>query len=65
MFRDPAKEAVRRHFVDRQMARDAARLARRKAETVEAIEATEVETSMTIEDGIAFLRDGGERDQAS
>nr|WP_250807401.1 hypothetical protein [Neorhizobium tomejilense] len=65
MFKDPAKEAVRQHFVDRQAKRDEARLARRQAETEEAIAGTEVETRMTIEEGLAFLQAGGERDQVS
>lgn len=62
MFKDPAKEAIRKHYVDRQAAREAATLVDRQAETEEAIASTVVETRMTIEEGLAFLRAGGERE---
>ncbi len=65
MTKDPAKEAIRQHFIDRQAAREAARLEEQAAEIAEAIDGTVVETRMTIEDGLAFLRAGGERKAAA
>ncbi|MDW9481327.1 hypothetical protein GOB57_22020 [Sinorhizobium meliloti] len=65
MFKDPAKEAIRKHYADRQVTRDEARLARRAAETEEAIAGTEIETRMTVDDGLAFLRASGEREDAA
>ena len=65
MFKDPNKEAIRKQFAGRQAARDDARLVRRQAETEEAIAGSEVETRMTIEEGLAFLTAGGEREDAA
>ncbi|MCZ7861044.1 hypothetical protein O9X98_06460 [Agrobacterium salinitolerans] len=65
MFQDTAKEAIRQKYVARQAAREAARLETCQAEIAEAIGNTVVETRMPIEDGIAFLRAGGEREDAA
>lgn len=65
MFKDTAKEAIRRKYVDRQAAREVARLETCQAEIAEAIGNTVVETRMPIEEGIAFLRAGGEREDAA
>jgi hypothetical protein len=65
MFKDPAKEAIRQHYVERQASREAALLAERQAEVEEAIANTVVETRMPIEEGLAFLRAGGEREDAA
>lgn len=59
------KNEVRQQYVDRQAAREAARLAQRQAETEAAIADTTVETRMTAEEGVAFLRAGGEREDAA
>ncbi|WP_425624924.1 hypothetical protein [Agrobacterium radiobacter] len=56
-----AKEAIRQHFIDRQKAREADMLAECAAEIEDAIANTVVETRMPIEEGLAFLRAGGER----
>lgn len=56
-----AKAAIRQHYIDRQAAREAARLAECVAEIEAAIDATVIETRMPIEEGLAFLRAGGER----
>jgi hypothetical protein len=63
---DPrSKEAVFAHFRDRQAARRVAITEERALETAEAIRASEVETVMTVEEGLAFLRAGGEREDAA
>ncbi|MGH0214401.1 hypothetical protein NKY66_10855 [Sinorhizobium meliloti] len=61
MWKDPAKEAIRQHFIARQVAREATRLAEIAAEIEDAIENTVVETRMPIEEAVAFIRAGGER----
>ncbi|MCS4089324.1 hypothetical protein [Rhizobium sp. BK176] len=58
------KAMIRQDYIDRQAGREARRLETRAAETAAAIASTEVETRMTVEDGLAFLRAGGEREQA-
>lgn len=58
------KETIRQEFVERQAAREAARLVKRQTETETAIATTEVETRMPIEEGLTFLRAGGEREDA-
>lgn len=58
------KETIRQGFVARQAAREAVELAERQSEVATAIENTVVETRMTVEDGLAFLRAGGEREDA-
>jgi hypothetical protein len=58
------KATIRQDFLDRQAGREARRLETRASETADAIASTVVETRMTVEDGLAFLRAGGERDQA-
>ncbi|ANL74269.1 hypothetical protein AMC83_PA00042 (plasmid) [Rhizobium phaseoli] len=55
------KEAIRQHFLARHEARKAAMFAEWQDNIREVIEASPIETRMTIEDGIAFLRAGGER----
>ncbi|ANL11991.1 MULTISPECIES: hypothetical protein [unclassified Rhizobium] len=55
------KEAIRQHFLARHQARKAAMVAEWEDNIREAIGASPIETRMTIEDGIAFLRAGGER----
>ncbi|MGR9293668.1 hypothetical protein ACU8OS_35470 (plasmid) [Rhizobium leguminosarum] len=55
------KEAIRQHFLARQDARRAAMVAEWEDNIREQIEGSSVETRMTIEDGLAFLRAGGER----
>jgi hypothetical protein len=59
------KEAIFQTFRDRQTARREDILQERAAETETAILGTEVETSMTIEDGVAFLRSNGEREDVA
>lgn len=56
-----AKEAIRQHFIDRQKARETARLAECAAEIEAAIDGTVIETRMPIDEAVAFLRAGGER----
>ena len=56
-----AKRAIRQYYIDRQIAREAARLRECQADIEDAIENTVVETRMPIEEGLAFLRAGGER----
>jgi hypothetical protein len=58
------KATIRQDYIDRQADREARRLETRAADTAEAIASTVVETRMTVEDGLAFLRAGGEREQA-
>ncbi|MBY3151374.1 hypothetical protein HFO56_03100 [Rhizobium laguerreae] len=58
------KQTIREGFIARQADREGKRLATRAAETTAAIAATVVETRMSAEDGLAFLRAGGEREQA-
>lgn len=58
------KEAIFQKYRDRQEGRRAEILAERQAETESAIANTEVETRMTIENGVVFLRSGGEREDA-
>lgn len=58
------KETIRQGYINRQVGREARRLETRAAETAEAIASTVVETRMTVEDGLAFLRAGGEREQS-
>jgi hypothetical protein len=56
------KETIRQGYIDRQAAREASVLAERQAEVETAIANTVVENRMPIEDGVAFLRSGGERE---
>ncbi|MBY3433569.1 hypothetical protein HFN89_05350 [Rhizobium laguerreae] len=58
------KETIRQGFIARQADREGKRLETRADETAAAIAATVVETRMPAEDGLAFLRAGGERAQA-
>lgn len=58
------KETIRQVYIDRQADRETRRLETRAADTAEAIASTVVETRMSVEDGLAFLREGGEREQA-
>lgn len=55
------KEAIRQHFLAKHQARKAAMVAEWEDNIREQIEASPIETRMTIEDGLAFLRAGGER----
>ncbi|MBA1343964.1 MULTISPECIES: hypothetical protein [Rhizobium] len=55
------KEAIRQHFIARHQARKAAMVTEWEDNIREQIEASSIETRMTIEDGIAFLQAGGER----
>jgi len=55
------KAAIRQHFIAKHEARKAAMVAEWEDNIREQIEASPVETRMTIEDGLAFLRAGGER----
>lgn len=61
MSKNPHFEAIRQRYIDRQAAREAARLRECEADIEDAIENTVVETRMPIEEGLAFLRAGGER----
>lgn len=65
MFKDTAKEALRQEYVARQVAREAAAADARAEELAEDIAAAPVETSMTTDEGLAFLRSGGEREDAA
>ncbi|TBG52603.1 hypothetical protein [Rhizobium leguminosarum] len=55
------KEAIRQHFIAKHQARKAAMVAEWEDNIREQIEGSPVETRMTIEDGLAFLKAGGER----
>lgn len=60
-----SKEAIFKKFQDRQADRRADMLAERQAETEAAVAGADVETRMTIEEGLAFLTAGGEREDAA
>ena len=55
------KQAIRQHFIAKHEARKAAMVAEWEDNIREQIEASPIETRMTIEYGIAILGAGGER----
>lgn len=59
------KETIRETYVARQAAREDERLDARTAKTAEAINSAEVETRMSVAEGLSFLRDGGEREDVA
>ena len=65
MADDTTKQDIFKGFQDRQATRRDELAADRRADTEAAIRASEIETRMTIEEGLAFLTAGGEREDAA